>query len=190
MRSDIKVTKLLQLTPHDIYLLSIQNHKEKNILEIVRWYAQSDIIKWVEPNFLVEIEYLWEPNDPNFPQQWHLKNTGQGGGTVDADVDADQAWDLNWGDPNIVIAILDSGVEITHPDFYDDANNWHIWTNTAELYGNPNVDDDLNGYADDIHGWNFVAGDPDVTPENINENDHHGTACAGVAAASNNNRGG
>ncbi|MBN2373102.1 S8 family serine peptidase [bacterium] len=165
-----------------VYILSIMDAKERDIFEIARLYAQLDVIEWAKPNFICEIRFLYEPGDPYFGYQWHLKNTSD----PEADVDAPKAWDLTTGDPDIVVAVINSGVETDHPDL---AGN--IWTNTGEIPGN-GIDDDGNTYIDDVHGWNFKDkqypnGSPVVDP--IDPADNHGTSCAGIVGACNNGTG-
>ena len=130
-------------------------------------------VEWVEPNFYQNWQRFYTPNDPRFGNLWHLNNTGQSGGLADADVDMPEAWDINrGGSPTTVVAVIDDGVQSTHPDL-------NIWTNPGEIAGN-GVDDDLNGWIDDINGWNFVFGTNQSEPVGA---DRHGTAVAGVAAA-------
>ncbi|MEW6745301.1 MAG: S8 family serine peptidase [Planctomycetota bacterium] len=103
----------------------------------------------------------YTPNDPLYPSMWappHIR--------------ADRAWDITKGDPSVVIAILDTGVEVVHPDLND-----NMWVNPGEIPGN-GQDDDQNGYVDDVHGYDFVYHDPDP-----NDVYGHGTGCAGIAAA-------
>lgn len=124
------------------------------------------------------------PNDPNYGQQWHHNNTGQGGGTPGADIKSEEAWDITTGGQNalghdIVVCILEQ-VDFSHNDLQ--ANHW---TNTAEIPGN-GIDDDGNGYIDDIHGWN-VGNNSGNLPTN---NSGHGTSVAGmIGAVGNNNLG-
>ncbi|MDX2003207.1 MAG: S8 family serine peptidase [Chitinophagales bacterium] len=118
------------------------------------------------------------PNDAGFSVQWNLQNTGQNGGLIGADVQATDAWDIGTGGltvlgDTIVIAIVDGGIDLNHADL-------NIWRNPLEIAGN-NVDDDNNGYIDDINGWNA-----DDTSGNI-VNDYHGTHVAGIAGAIGNN---
>jgi len=108
---------------------------------------------------------------PSFADQWGLENTGQTGGFVDADVDALSAWAIEDGDPGITVAIIDSGTTWTHEDLVG-----NVWENTAEVLDG--TDTDLNGYVDDIRGWDFNADDNE--PEGLY---WHGTAVAGVVAA-------
>ena len=84
---------------------------------------------------------------------WGLNNTGQTGGTPGADIDAERAWNVSTGSSDVMVAVIDTGVDYTHPDL---AAN--IWTNPGEIPGN-GIDDDNNGYIDDIHGWDFRNGD-------------------------------
>ena len=101
------------------------------------------------------------PNDPYWGYQWHMKN-----------IKADLAWDTVKGDPAVVVAVMDTGLLTTHPDL---AAN--VWVNPGEILGN-GLDDDGNGYVDDVHGYDFAYGDPD--PDDVHG---HGTACAGLVAA-------
>lgn len=133
----------------------------------------SGAVEFAEENCLGS--YTATPNDPNFGSLWHLNNTGQTGGSVDADVDAPEAWDLEDGDPSIVVAVLDSGTQWLHPDLF--AN---IWNNPGELSNG--LDDDGNGFVDDIVGWDFDNNDADPTGLF-----YHGTAVAGVVGAVGNN---
>lgn len=146
-------------------------------------------VAYAEPNLL---RYPMEtvPNDPSFTEQWGLQNTGQShgisnsttqtaAGTPDADMDVTEAWDVTQGDEDTVIAILDSGVDTSHPDL---AAN--LWTNEAELNGIAGVDDDDNGYVDDVNGFDFAEGDAGVfEPNSSYFGFDHGTHVAGTAAA-------
>ncbi|MGA9762460.1 MAG: S8 family serine peptidase [Gaiellaceae bacterium] len=164
------------------YVLRLLNPKESDPLAISRELYESGLAEWAEPNFVQEIEKDFAPNDPLFPQQWHLLNTGQDGGTANADARLTGAWDVEKGSPNTTIAVIDDGVQLNHPDL---AQN--IYTNPGEIPGN-RIDDDHNGFVDDIHGWNFVFGTNKVRPVGSGEEgDEHGTAVAGVAAARGNN---
>ncbi|MEA2023399.1 MAG: S8 family serine peptidase [Actinomycetota bacterium] len=110
-----------------------------------------------------------------FGDQWALENTGQTGGTPDADIDAPDAWGRTSGAASVVIAILDTGLDLDHPDLID-----RIWTNGGEIPGN-GIDDDANGYVDDVNGWDMV--DQNASPE---DELGHGTAVTGIVAASRN----
>lgn len=123
------------------------------------------------------------PNDSQFGDMWGLNNTGQTGGTPDADIDAPEAWDVETGSADLVVAVIDSGMDLAHPDL---AAN--LWTNPGEIANN-GVDDDNNGYIDDLHGWDFVNNDNDPSPGSF-WCLGHGTHTAGtVGAVGNNNLG-
>ncbi len=134
-------------------------------------------VLYAEPNYRVYA--LAVPNDPDFPKLWGLHNTGQGGGKNDADIDAPEAWDKTQGRKEILISVIDTGIDYNHPDL---AAN--MWTNPGEIPNN-NRDDDNNGYVDDVYGYDFVNNDPDPMDDN-----RHGTHVAGtIGAVGNNDRG-
>jgi subtilisin family serine protease/subtilisin-like proprotein convertase family protein len=140
----------------------------------------------VQPDLLSTTSRL--PNDATFAQQWPLRNIGQaadssGNGTIGADMSAAQAWDITTGSRQVVAAILDTGINITHPDL-----RANLWTNAGEIAGN-NTDDDGNGFVDDINGWDFVGngqGNGDNNPDDP-ATQGHGTAVAGCVGAVGNN---
>jgi subtilisin family serine protease len=139
--------------------------------------ALTEQVLIAEPDHVVSIQAT--PNDPSFSSLWGLHNTGQSGGTVNADIDAPQAWDIHTGSRSVVVAVLDTGIDQTHPDLV--AN---LWTNLAEIAGN-GIDDDGNGYVDDRRGWDFVNDD-----NNPSDDNSHGTHCAGTIGALGNNAAG
>jgi subtilisin family serine protease len=123
------------------------------------------------------------PNDTHFSKLWGLRNTGQTGGTSDADIDAPEAWDIHKGSTSIVVAVIDSGIDYNHVDLQ--AN---IWKNPGETGGGKETngqDDDGNGYIDDWHGWNFVDGNNN--PMDMYVESYHGTHVAGTIGAKGNN---
>jgi subtilisin family serine protease len=142
--------------------------------------SQDSRFVWVEPDYLaypsssssplprgegsgVRVDVT--PNDPLYPDQWGL-----------AKIEAPAAWDVETGSETVVIAIVDSGIQRTHPDLQA-----RMWVNPGEVAGN-GVDDDNNGLIDDVHGWDFVSEDNDPIDDN-----GHGTQVAGAAVASTNN---
>lgn len=135
---------------------------------------QEDNILYAEPDFLVELDAI--PDDPQFGSQWHYNNTGQSFGTPDADIDLPEAWDTFTGSDQVVVAVIDSGLEMTHPDIVD-----NLWTNPGEIPGD-GIDNDNNGYIDDVNGIDALDGDVDPSDSN-----GHGTHVAGTVAATGNN---
>jgi uncharacterized delta-60 repeat protein len=129
---------------------------------------------YAEPNAVVGVGSV--PNDPEFSKQWSLNNTGQTGGTNDADIDAPEAWNTTAGSANVIVGVIDTGIDITHPDL-----SANVWTNPLEIPGD-GIDNDANGYVDDIHGWDFYNSDNDPSDDN-----GHGTHVAGIIAASGDN---
>lgn len=112
------------------------------------------------------------PNDPSFGSEWSLRNVGQTGGTPGVDINAERAWDISTGSRSVVVAVLDSGIDLTHPDLAP-----NLWTNPGEIAGN-GLDDDQNGFVDDVHGWDFI--DNDGVPQ---DGYGHGTHVAGIIGA-------
>ena len=152
----------------NIYILNIP--EDTDILSIIQDYSSCPDVEYAEPNYHVQL--CGFPNDNDFDKQWNLHNSGQTGGTEDADIDAPEAWDIETGDFDIIIAILDLGVDYTHPDLVD-----NLWINEDEIPDNKE-DDDENGYVDDIMGWDFGNKDNDPKDEY-----GHGTLCTGVSGA-------
>lgn len=124
-------------------------------------------------------------NDPRLKDQWHYKNTGDESLVkpikAGSDINLEPAWELCTGDPSIIVAVMDQGVVYNHEDL---ATN--MWINEKELKGSEGVDDDGNGYVDDIYGYNFVKNTGKITWNDPKDNGH-GTHVAGTIAAVNNN---
>ena len=166
-RSDVNVVDL----PRDL-----------SVAEAVRAYEDSPDVAYAEPNFKVQPAVA--PNDPGYKDLWGLNNIGQTGGTADADADAPEAWDTGTGSPGTVVAVIDEGIDVGHPDL-----SGNIWNNPGEIAGNK-ADDDGNGYVDDVNGYDFANNDAtvyDPDPLNGGRGDEHGTHVAGTIAAVGNN---
>ena len=148
------------------------------VAEALQLYGDDPNVVYAEPNYYL---YAYStPNDTHYSKLWGLHNTGQSvngtSGTADADMDAPEAWDNTTGSSAVIVAVIDSGVDYNHPDLQ--AN---IWSNADESSGN-SVDDDGNGYVDDVRGWDFA--DNDNAPM---DPDSHGTHVSGTIAAVGNN---
>jgi putative cell wall-binding protein len=141
-----------------------------SVEEAVEAYSADPDVLHAQPNY--EYRPAVIPNDEYFSVQWGLHNTGHYG-TADADIDAPEAWDLETGSANVVVAVIDTGVDYTHPDLAD-----NMWVNPAEVPGN-GIDDDSNGYVDDVHGVDAYRDDG-----NPMDTHGHGTHVAGIVGAS------
>ncbi len=135
-----------------------------------RFQSLAGVVAYAEPDFVVHATLI--PDDTGYAQLYGLHNTGQTGGVADADIDAPEAWEIATGSRAVRVGVIDTGIDYTHPDL---AAN--IWTNPGEIPGN-HVDDDGNGYVDDVRGWDFVNEDNDPMDDH-----YHGTHCAGTIGA-------
>ena len=131
-------------------------------------------IEYVEPDYQVSIART--PDDPRFDELWGLNNDGQTGGTADADIDAVEAWDISTGSRDVVVGVIDTGIDYSHSDL---ASN--MWVNSSEIPGD-GIDNDGNGFIDDVHGINAItdSGDP-------MDDEGHGTHVSGTIGASGGN---
>ncbi len=142
-------------------------HQSATAIRLAKLLADPNV-EYVVPNF--KLHAFDTPNDPEFSKQWSLEK-----------VNAVVAWDDERGSKDIVIAVIDTGVDYKHEDLKD-----NMWVNTKEIPGN-GVDDDNNGYIDDVNGWDFNKGDNDPSDDTSAQNPGHGTHCAGIIGAVNNN---
>ncbi len=159
----------------DIYLISFNSTwQDAEVIDMVAANAQVDV---VQVNH-TDVSQRLVPNDTNFSSMWGLNNTGQSGGSNDADIDAVEAWDITTGGTTvdgdeIVVAVVDGGFDLNHTDL-------DYYKNTADTPGN-GVDDDGNGYVDDYDGWNAYNSNGNIG------SDQHGTHVAGTVGAKGNN---
>jgi subtilisin family serine protease len=166
----------------------------QSVDSVLSAYKKSSLIEYVEPDFRISLEPSETgisiitplsagsssaiPNDPEYSKLWGLHNTGQSpfNGTPGADISAEETWQHATGSKEIIVAVIDSGVDYTHEDLKD-----NIWKNEGEIPDNQ-IDDDGNGYTDDIYGWNFEGNNNSVLDGN-----GHGTHCSGIIGAVGNN---
>ncbi|MBL6446778.1 S8 family serine peptidase [Fulvivirga sp. 29W222] len=152
-----------------------------NVNEVIHILMKTGFYEYAEPNYMGYggSECTVTPDDAHYNnRQWGLHNDGTLTATSveGADIDMEKAWGITTGDTSVVVAILDSGIKLDHPEF-----DGRVWVNTGEIAGNL-LDDDGNGYYNDIHGWDFVNNDNDPV------DDHgHGTNLAGIIGATGNN---
>lgn len=134
------------------------------VADAVREFESDPDVEYAEPNY--RMHALGVPVDPSFTQLWGMNK-----------INAPAAWDMTTGSAEVVVAIIDSGIDVNHPDLKD-----NLWVNTLELNGRPGVDDDGNGIIDDVHGYNAITGSSDLT-----DDVGHGTHVAGTIGAVGNN---
>ena len=171
IESEFGLQELKRFNLIDVHLYRTLEDKDETIASL----KESPFVEYVEPDNLRYARDTF-PNDPSFDGQWSLHNTGQSGGTVDADIDASEAWDLTTGSPLVIVAVIDSGIDYNHEDL-----RANMWENPGEIAGN-GLDDDGNGYVDDRFGIDAITGKGDPL-----DDDGHGTHVAGIIAAAGNN---
>ena len=155
-------------TGMQVWDISALDYADRN--ELFRQLQRDSRVESVSENH--EVYALSLPNDSRFDELWGLVNTGQQGGVADADIDADIAWDITLGSRDIVVAVIDTGVDYRHEDLMP--NNW---MNASEIPNN-GIDDDNNGFIDDLYGYDFVNDDADPM-----DDQGHGTHVAGTIGA-------
>ncbi|KXJ98281.1 MAG: subtilisin-like serine protease [Acidobacteria bacterium OLB17] len=180
-------------------LVAIDDLDDADAAEVARQYAAFENVEYAEPNVSIRLDDpiqkdtprdlvfrsdSGQPNDPNFPEQWALNNLGQNGGTERADIDALRAWQASKGSEDVVVAVLDSGVDYRHSDLAE-----NIWTRPASV---PEYFDDERGRMDDLHGFDGTSAavsdnDVETRISDPMDDNGHGTHCAGIIGAVGNN---
>ncbi|MEY3067235.1 MAG: hypothetical protein RLZZ532_4027 [Cyanobacteriota bacterium] len=190
LQAQIGVTKVSTASQLGIDIWQIPSG---TVEKTISAYKNDPRFEYIEPDYIITLEDVEKPssatessekitpqattpNDPGYSQLWGLNNIGQSGGTADADIDAPEAWDIQKGNQNLVIGVIDTGVDYDHPDL-----SANIWTNPGEIAGD-GIDNDSNGYIDDVRGWDFAYNDNN--PMDVHG---HGTHVAGTIAGKGNN---
>lgn len=178
IQQEIRANKVKKFSATQIELW--ETHAD--VKAIVARYENDPRIQYVEPDYAINIEETIDeqvdimPNDAFFDKLWGLRNTGQCGGVSNADIKGPEAWSIKSTCDEVIIAVIDTGVDYNHIDL---KNN--MWRNPNEIPDN-GQDDDGNGYIDDVYGWDFAYGDNDPA-----DGQSHGTHVAGIIAAQGNN---
>jgi subtilisin family serine protease len=157
----------------DSVLIELED-PSSSIVTDINIFLSDPLVLYAEPNY--RVYPLAIPDDSSFSTLWGLNNTGQTGGTVDADIDAVEAWDTFTGTSGSIVVVIDSGIDYTHPDLID-----NMWSNPGEIAGN-GIDDDGNGRVDDMNGYDFSDNDSDIS-----DADGHGSHVAGTIGATGDN---
>lgn len=144
-----------------------------DVHDVINAFSLSESVEYAEPDYYYHAAV---PNDPRYHEQYALKNTGQTGGSANADINAEAMWAIEDGSSSYVIGVIDTGVDYNHNDLK--ANMWH---NKLEIPNN-GIDDDNNGYIDDVYGINSIANNGDPMDDHF-----HGTHVAGTIGADGNN---
>jgi len=163
-----------------------------DIQSVIKEYESNPDVLYAEPDYIISLSpdqtesgarddsslqiSSTIPGDTYFSYLWGLRNTGQNSGTPGADISATSAWGLSTGSDQVVVAVVDTGVLFTHSDL-----SANIWTNPGEVPNN-GIDDDQNGYIDDVQGWNFIT-----NASNPLDDNGHGTHVSGTIGAVGNN---
>jgi thermitase len=163
----------------DLVVVRTSSPGEAQAQSLAERLQANPLVAIVEPNYIYQASKT--SNDPDLGKTWGIKNTGAADsegtlGIAGLDIGAEGAWDYTTGSKSVVIAVIDTGIDFGHPDLAPQA-----WTNVKELNGKVGVDDDGNGYVDDIHGYDFANNKGDSTDDN-----EHGTHCAGTIGAKGN----
>jgi len=183
VKTKLKLGKLnvkQQLNRSQIELLEIAENDNLDL--VISELKKDPEVAYVQPNYVLNLATI--PEDARFEEQWGLSNKGQfvfQNGTVGVDIGVAEAWDNTLGVPSTVVGVLDTGIDINHTDLQQ-----NIYINPNEIPDN-GIDDDGNGFIDDVNGWDFTNSDKTIF-DNISD-DTHGTHVAGIIAASANKAG-
>ncbi|MGL1937358.1 MAG: S8 family serine peptidase, partial [Fibrobacterales bacterium] len=159
------------------YVITLEDKSKQALKKALKELSKDPQVNYVHPDWKVSLNAT--PNDESFDNLWGMHNTGQLGGIPGADISAVEAWDISTGSENVIIGVIDSGVDYLHPDLKD-----NMWVNVNEIPDN-GIDDDGNGYIDDINGYDFYNNDADPMDDH-----NHGTHVSGtIAGKANNNIG-
>lgn len=163
LMTSLKDIKVKQELSNNKYLIEYDQDKY-SMLEILEILNKKEQVKYAEPNYLMKLAFS-PTTEPYYKDQWGLKDVNYG-------INIPEVWNKTLGDENVVVAVLDTGIDYNHPEL-----NNALWVNNAEVAGN-GIDDDQNGYIDDYQGWNYKGNNNDVI-----DTHGHGTHVSGIIGA-------
>lgn len=180
MQTKLGLTTKKNIGKQNIKLLKFSS--SSSMEDVLKSLNASPQVEYAEPNYIIKPTAIKEPM---FGQLWGLKNTGQVfrgvKGKAGIDIGVESAWSVTRGSSDVVVAVIDTGIDITHSDLKS-----RIWKNPGEIPGDK-IDNDKNGYVDDVNGWDFFNGDNTVF--DAEDGDEHGTHVAGTIAGAENKKG-
>ena len=177
LKENFKTIEVEKVDSDQLYMVKLNGEDIDTVKNAIASYEENKNVQYAEADYVLNSG----SNDSLYNNLWGLNNVGQNGGTADADIDAPEAWGITRGSTDVLVAIIDTGIDYNHSDL---AAN--IWANPGETGTDNNgnnkasngIDDDNNGYVDDFRGWDFVNNDNDSMDDNS-----HGTHCAGTIGA-------
>lgn len=168
------VTKMKSFSTRTLLKLSLSEGSRDAVLKAINILRKDPNVEYAEPDYIMNLIKI--PNDELFSSLYAMNNSGQTGGKIDSDIDAVEAWDTCTGSEEMVIGIIDTGIDYLHPDLVD-----NMWKNPGEI-PDDGIDNDENGFVDDVYGWDFAYDDNEPMDKH-----GHGTHCSGTIAAKGNN---
>jgi subtilisin family serine protease len=168
---DLGATSVARFNRIDAGLYRLES---MTVVEALQLLDGNPYLVLAEPNYILYEHAI--PDDPRFDELWGMRNTGQTGGTPGADISAAQAWNIFTGTQEVVVGVIDTGLDMSHPDIAD-----NVFINEGEIAGN-GIDDDGNGFIDDVNGWDFANND-----NNPFDDRGHGTHVSGTIGGVGNN---
>lgn len=182
IQSEFGATATEQVGTTGLVILKFDGFGAQSLSGKASALSKDERVEYVEANQIYSVGAI--PNDEMFDKLYGMHNLGANNGTVDADIDAPEAWDLQTGSKDVLVAVIDTGIDYNHEDLAP-----NMWSNPGETgldaegrdKKTNGIDDDGNGYVDDWRGWDFVNNDNDPFDDNL-----HGTHCAGTIGAAGN----
>ena len=184
LQQDYSALEVSKIGDDRLFKVKLNGEDIDTVKNAISEYEKSGTVQYAEKDYVMSSS----SNDSYYSNLWGMNNTGQSGGTADADIDAPEGWAISKGSKDVLVAVIDTGIDYNHPDL-----SANMWTNPGETGTDANgndkstngIDDDNNGYVDDFRGWDFYNNDNDPMDDHS-----HGTHCAGtIGAAGDNNVG-